>query len=539
MKNTLYYGDNLDILKNYIPSASVDLVYLDPPFNSNANYNVLFSQKDGHQSSAQIQAFEDTWQWDENAVHTFEVEVEKCGPVADALRAFHLILGDSNMMAYLTMMAPRLKELQRVLKPTGSLYLHCDPTASHYLKVILDTVFGFQSFRNDIVWKRTTAHANVGQKFGVVTDDLLFYVNSEKYTWNPLYSEYSEDHLASSYKFTETGTDRKYASRDLTASMQRASKGQLYEWHGKTPPPSRCWAYAKEQMEKFEAEGLIMYSGTGYPRLKIYLDQMPGVPLQNIWVDVPVISSQSSERMGYPTQKPLALLERIVQASSNPGDVVLDPFCGCGTAIAAAQKLGRKWIGIDITHLAIGLIKRRMEDAYGEDLEYEVIGEPTTVEGARELAEVDKYQFQWWELGLLGARPADQKKGSDHGIDGRMYFHDDSSGKTKQVILSVKGGHTNVAHVRDLVGVLEREKAEMGVLISLEDATKPMRTEAASAGFYESPWGKHPRVQVLTIEELLAGQGIDMPPIKQVNLTFKKTPRQKKDGPGQMGLLGE
>ena len=243
--------------------------------------------------------------------------------------------------------------------------------------------------------------------------------------------------------------------------------------------------------------------------------------------------------MGYPTQKPLALLERIIQASSNPGDVVLDPFCGCGTAIAAAQKLGRKWIGIDITHLAISLIKRRMEDAYGDDLEYEVIGEPTTVEGARELAEADKYQFQWWALGLVGARPADQKKGSDHGIDGRLYFHDDSIGKTKQVILSVKGGHTNVAHVRDLVGVLEREKAEMGVLISLEEATKPMRAEAASAGFYESPWGKHPRVQVLTIEELLAGQGIDMPPIKQVNLTFKKTPRQKKDGPGQMGLLGE
>jgi site-specific DNA-methyltransferase (adenine-specific) len=534
MKNTLYYGDNLDILKNYIPSASVDLVYLDPPFNSNANYNVLFSQKDGHQSSAQIQAFEDTWQWDENAVHTFEVEVEKGGPVADALRAFHLILGDSNMMAYLTMMAPRLEELHRVLKPTGSLYLHCDPTASHYLKVILDMVFGAENFRNEIVWRRSHPKGHAFTRFATSHDVIFSYSKDcKKALWNPQYKEYDKFEIEKQYSLVDEDGRKYQLTSLLNPNPNRPNL--TYEFKGVT----KVWRWTKERMLEADINGRIVVpkGGMGIPRYKRYLDEQEGIPVNDFWDDIELVSGVES--LGYPTQKPLALLERIIQASSNPGDVVLDPFCGCGTAIAAAQKLGRKWIGIDITHLAISLIKHRMEDAYGDDLEYEVIGEPTTVEGARELAEVDKYQFQWWSLGLLGARPADQKKGSDHGVDGRLYFHDDSSGKTKQVILSVKGGHTNVAHVRDLVGVLEREKAEMGVLISLEDATKPMRTEAASAGFYESPWGKHPRVQVLTIEELLAGQGIDMPPIKQVNLTFKKTPRQKKDGPGQMGLLGE
>jgi DNA modification methylase len=538
MKNTLYYGDNLDILKNYIPSASVDLVYLDPPFNSNANYNVLFSQKDGHQSSAQIQAFEDTWQWDENAVHTFEVEVEKGGPVADALRAFHLILGDSNMMAYLTMMAPRLEELHRVLKPTGSLYLHCDPTASHYLKMLLDMVFGAENFLNEIVWQRTAVKGDVHRKYGAVHDIILTYTRTSAYLYHSLFTGVNEESYKARFKFDDSDGRGPYQSAPLDSPNPRPNL--TYEYKG-YQPPEKGWRVNRELMARLDHEGKLIFPTvpSGRIRRKVYLNEQQGPKVTDVWVDISPLQGGAIERLGYPTQKPLSLLERIIQSSSNPGDVVLDPFCGCGTAIAAAQKLGRKWIGIDITHLAISLIKRRMEDAYGDDLEYEVIGEPTTVEGARELAEVDKYQFQWWALGLVGARPADQKKGSDHGIDGRLYFHDDSTGKTKQVILSVKGGHTNVAHVRDLVGVLEREKAEMGVLISLEEATKPMRAEAASAGFYESPWGKHPRVQVLTIEELLAGQGIDMPPIKQVNQTFKKTPRQKKDSPGQMGLLGE
>lgn len=293
-------------------------------------------------------------------------------------------------------------------------------------------------------------------------------------------------------------------------------------------------------MKEAYNQGLIVQLKPGaVPQYKKYLQDSKGRTITNCWTDIPQASG--NEALGYPTQKPLALLERIINASSNPGDVVLDPFCGCGTAIAAAQKLGRQWIGIDITHLAIGLIKRRMEDAFGESLRYEVIGEPTTVDDARTLAEQDKYQFQWWALGLVGARPADQKKGSDHGIDGRLYFHDDNTGKTKQVILSVKGGqHVNVSHIRDLIGVLEREKAEIGVYLSLEEASKPMRAEAAQAGFYHSEtWNRdYPRVQILTIAELLAGQGIDMPPIQQVNQTFRRARKEKSGTSGQLDLLG-
>ena len=529
--NTLYYGDNLDILQRYIKDESVDLIYLDPPFNSNATYNVLFAQKDGSQSSAQIQAFEDTWQWDENAVRTYEEEVEKGGPVADALRAFHLILGGSNMMAYLTMMAPRLMELRRVLKPTGSLYLHCDPTASHYLKVLLDMVFGAENFRNEIVWKRSVPH-NDAIKFGAQHDIILYYVKSKNYIWNRLYQPHSDNYIEKFYKYTDEN-GRKY---QLTSTTAPGGRGPSYTFLGVT----RNWRYTKENMEKLYSEGRIIQTSPGsVPRFKRYLDEQEGVTVQDIWTDINPIQAKSSELLGYPTQKPLALLERIIQASSNPGDVVLDPFCGCGTAVVAAQKLGRQWIGIDITHLAIGLVKRRLEDAFGDSLQFQVIGEPTTLEEAASLAAQDKYQFQWWALGLVGARPAEGKKGADRGIDGRLYFHDDASGKTKQVILSVKGGHVNVPQVRDLIGVVERENAQMGVFITLEEPTKPMRAEAAQAGFYHSEvWNRdYPRIQILTIAELLEGKGIDMPPMRQVSQTFKRAKKENPKAGEQMGLM--
>ena len=535
--NTLYYGDNLDILQRYIKDESVDLVYLDPPFNSNANYNVLFAQKDGAQSSAQIQAFEDTWQWDQNAIQTYTREVEKGGPVADALRAFNLILGDSNMMAYLTMMAPRLQELRRVLKSTGSLYLHCDPTASHYLKVLLDMVFGAENYRNEIIWQRTSSH-NDSKKWASVHDVIYYYSKNIKPTWNKVFTDYDQSYLDNFYNRSDTrGVYRlDHIIRSATMGLR---PNLTYEYNGFIPPFG--WRVVKEKLEKLDEENRIEWSKSGRPYLKRYLSEQKGNPIKSIITDISPISAQSAERLGYPTQKPEALLQRIINASSNPGDVVLDPFCGCGTAIAAAQKLGRNWIGIDITHLAIGLIKRRMEDAFGDALKYEVIGEPTTVDDAITLAEQDKYQFQWWALGLVGARPADQKKGADHGIDGRLYFHDDNSGKTKQVILSVKGGqHVNVSHIRDLKGVLEREKAEIGVYISLEEATKPMRAEAAEAGFYHSDtWNRdYPKVQILTIAELLDGKQIDMPPIQQVSKTFKRAKREKGKDADQLELLG-
>jgi hypothetical protein len=297
-------------------------------------------------------------------------------------------------------------------------------------------------------------------------------------------------------------------------------------------------------MARLDAEGLVWYpdSKSKRPRLKRYLDETPGVLLGNVWTDIDPINSRAAERLGYPTQKPEALLERILAASSNEGDTVLDPFCGCGTTIAVAQKLKRRWIGIDVTHLAIGLIKHRLRDAYGESVEktYKVIGEPTTLDGARQLAEEDKYQFQWWALGQVGARPVEEKKGADKGIDGRIFFHDEGAGgKTKQIILSVKGGHLKATDLRDLRGVVDREKAAIGVLISMEWTTKPMRSEAASAGFYDSAWGKHAKLQVLTVADLLAGKKIDSPPIGQTGRTFKQAPKAELKVAETGDLFGE
>lgn len=524
-ENLLYYGDNLDVLRRHVKDESVDLVYLDPPFNSNASYNVLFAAKDGHQAAAQIEAFEDTWRWDEAASRQFAETVEEGGKVADVLLAFERFLGTNDMLAYLAMMAPRLVELRRVLKRTGSLYLHCDPTASHYLKLLLDAVFGPQRFRNEIIWKRTSAHANVEQKFGAVHDTILFYVAGDNPTWNRQYAPYTEEYKEMFFDQTDE-QGRRYFRRDLTASMSHASSGQLYEWHGVRPPPSRCWAMTKENMDALEAKGRIHWPKKrgGMPRLKVYPEDAPGVPTQDIWTDIKTMHNLSTERLGFPTQKPVALLERILAASSNPGDVVLDPFCGCGTTIEAAQKMGRAWIGIDITHLATTLIKVRLRDAFGDEARYQVIGEPTTTEDAAELAESDKYQFQWWALGLVGARPVDQKKGADKGIDGRLYFHDGSQ-HTRQVIISVKGGKLKATDLQGLRGVVDREKADIGVLISFEPFTKPMKAEAATAGFYTSPWGKHARLQLLTVAEILEGKGIDYPRTAGVNRTYKQAPR--------------
>lgn len=316
----------------------------------------------------------------------------------------------------------------------------------------------------------------------------------------------------------------------------------MYEWKG-YPSPPLGWRYSKETMAKLDAEGRIWYpdSKAKRPQLRRYLDEMEGVLAGNVWTDIDPINSRAAERLGYPAQKPEALLERIVVASSNEGDVVLDPFCGCGTAIAVAQRLNRRWIGIDITHLAITLTKNRLHDAFGDQATYKVIGEPVSLPDAEALAGEDPYQFQWWALGLVGARPVEQKKGADKGIDGRLYFHDEpQGGKTKQIVLSVKAGHTNVAHVRDLRGVLEREKAEIGVLISLQEPTQPMRTEAAGAGFYKSPWGQqYPRLQILTISELLDDKRIDYPPPTQTNVTFKKARRIKGVEGEQLGLVAE
>ena len=541
-KNQLFYGDNLDVLRLHVLDESVDLVYLDPPFKSNANYNVLFAERDGTQAAAQIKAFNDTWRWDDGAARAYADVVEAGGRVSQAMQAFRTFLGESDMLAYLAMMAPRLVELRRVMKDASSLYLHCDQTSSHYLKLLLDAVFGPSNFRNEIVWKRKAGRGetnNAAIRFGVSTDSILFYAKGPATLFHRQYRKNNPGYIES--KFTNVDpSGRRYRLDNLTSPSYRPNL--IYEYKG-YKPPEKGWAVSYERMEEMDREGRIHFPADQTKRLqrKRYLDQLAGETVDTLWDDIPPINSQAQERLGYPTQKPEALLTRILSASSNEGDVVLDPFCGCGTTIAAAQALGRQWIGIDVTNLAITLIRHRLKDAYGDDIEqtYQVIGEPVSVPDAEALAASDPYQFQWWALGLVGARPAEGKKGADQGIDGRIYFHDGDTAKTKQIVISVKAGKLHAPYVRDLRGVVEREQAALGVLLTLNAPTKAMRTEAASAGFYASPWGQHPRVQILTVGELLAGKRLDAPPPRQTSLTYKRAPKALKKAGEQAGIFGD
>ena len=538
--NTLFYGDNLGILQEHIADESVDLIYLDPPFNSNRSYNVLFREESGAEAQAQITAFEDTWHWNSAAEQTHHDLVtlapEAVSRMIAALREF---IGANQMMAYLVMMAARLVELHRVLKPTGSLYLHCDPTASHYLKVVLDTIFGPQNFINEIVWKRTTTHSDA-KRWSPVSDTLLFYGKSSRFTWNPQFTAHGEDYIADKYTHDDHDGRGLYTLDNMTSPNPRPN--MMYEWKGHATPPLG-WRYSRETMAKLDAEGRIWYPATKdrRPRLKRYLLEMPGRIFDNMWTDVSPINSQAAERLGYPTQKPLALLERIISASSNPYDVVLDPFCGCGTAIAAAQKLGRRWICIDITHLSIALQKYRLQEMF-PGISFKVVGEPEDFAPARRLAEDDRYQFQWWALSLIKARPLGGrqgsktgKKGSDSGINGVITFIDDASAKPKRALVQVKSGGVKVGDIRDLVGTLEREKAAMGIFLTLEAPSRPMLGEAAAAGFYHSPGFNrdYPRVQILTVADLLNGSEVKMP---QSATIFKQAQREQ-DSAAHQGRL--
>lgn len=484
-KNKLFFGDNLDILRQHVKDESVDLIYLDPPFNSKANYNILFKEKGGEESTAQITAFEDTWHWGSESESVYhELVTKRPGQLSDFIQALRSFLGQNDMMAYLTMMAIRLVELHRVLKKTGSIYLHCDPTASHYLKIMLDAIFGYKNFRNEIIWhyKRWPAKQ---KNFQRMHDVILFYSG-----------EYKEN--------------------TFNIILEELSPGTMKRWQGK-----------KSKVEFDDGVRLVT---------QMTEEESPGRPADDVW-DIPVINSQAKERLHYPTQKPESLLERIIKASSNVGDIILDPFCGCGTTIAVAERLNRKWIGIDITHLAISLIRYRLtgtfEGAFKTTLaNYEIIGIPKDFEGAEALAKENRYQFEWWALGLIDAFPGqNKKKGADSGIDGYINFFDDRNGKAKKIIVQVKSGHVTVSQIRDLKGVIERENAVIGCFITLNEPTKPMITEAVLAGFYEPeffPGKKHPRIQIFTIKELLEGKRLDYSQLTE--LTFKKAERKVKEG---------
>lgn len=540
--NQLYYGDNLHVLRSTIAKESVDLIYLDPPFNSKRDYNLLFKSPKGHNSEASITAFLDSWHWGEQAEREFDELIHQPNTeVAEMMRALRSFLGENDMMAYLTMMANRLLEMHRVLKPTGSLYLHCDPTASHYLKIVLDAVFGKERFNTEIVWKRTTSHGNVGRTFGDCADTIFFYHKTDKYTWNQVYQPMDAEYIKD--RFTGKDPDgRLWQSVTLRNPGLRpnlhypfpASDGVTYQ------PHPNGWSCDLKRLKKYDEEKRLHFPKPGGQlRLKMYLDESPGIKLQSLWTDIPPINSQAAERLGYPTQKPLALLERILLASSNEGDVILDPFCGCGTAVDAAQKLKRHWIGIDITHLAISLIEKRLKDRYGERCKFEVIGTPGDIEAARDLALRDKYQFQWWAVSLVDAQPYQgKKKGADGGIDGLKFFHDVDKAGVRKILVSVKGGsNVGLAMVKDLITTVTHNNAEIGLFITLTPPTQPMVAEAAKAGFYTSASGeKFARLQILTIEDLLSGKARAEHPDHKPDLNFKKAKRENDGEQTEFGL---
>lgn len=546
-RNTIFHGDNLPVMRDYILDESIDLIYLDPPFNPNRSYNVLFKNESGKEAETQIQTFDDAWHWGESAEATYAELME--GPsfeVTTMIEALRQFIGANQMMAYIVMMTARLVEMRRILKPTGSIYLHCDPTASHYLKIILDTLFGAENFKNEVIWKRTSAHSSA-KRFRPVHEVLLYYTKSDDYVWNPQYTIYDAEYLDRFYRNVDKD-GRRYTSNDLTAAgVRHGSSGE--PWRGiDVTAKSAHWKFTIEHLAELDRDGRILWpaKGKGEPRYKRYLDEMRGTSLQDVITNIDPISAQAAERLGYPTQKPLALLERIIRASSNKGDVVLDPFSGCGTAIAASQKLERQWIGIDITYLAIAMHKSRLKDMYnlepGKD--YEVVGEPTDLSDAIQLAQDDQSQFQWWALSLIKARPVGSietghkkgKKGGDSGIDGIIPSVEDASGKLRQVLVQVKSGHVGSETLRNLRDVLDREHAPIGVLITLKAPSAEMQEEVLSCGFYYSEvWQqKYPAIQILTIEELLNGKQVKMPPSHGA---FKKARRLKK-GDAKQARLG-
>ena len=539
-KNQLYFGDNLDILRNNIADSSVDLIYLDPPFNSNANYNVLFQEKSGEQSTAQITAFEDTWQWIlESEIAYQEVVTNATGKLPALLQAMRQFLGTNDMMAYLTMMAQRMVELHRVLKPTGSIYLHCDPTASHYLKLLMDAVFGAENFRNEISWNRSNPKSLHKINFPNSRDVILRYSKTDKCTFKKVFTEHDSSYVDKAYRYVDDDGRRYRLLPLLNPNDNRPNL--TYEFLGVT----RVWRWTQERMQAAFDEGRVVQLKPGaVPQYKLYLDESKGKTVTNDWNDIPQASG--GEHLGYPTQKPEALLERIVRASSNDGDVVLDPFCGCGTAIAAAERLNRRWIGIDVTHIAITLIRHRLHDTFKADLRpYEVLGQPQDVASAQALAtdseNSGRYQFEWWALGLVDARPAqDRKKGADSGIDGYINFFDDNSGKAKRIVVQVKSGNVGRNQIATLKGDMEREKAEIGLFITLKPPSGPMESEAVSAGFYTPehyPDSHYPRIQILTIEDLLTGAARAEYPRLAPDATFRRAQRRGRAAGTQSTLV--
>ncbi|PXA83816.1 site-specific DNA-methyltransferase [Nostoc sp. 3335mG] len=551
MSNRLYYGDNLDVLRAHVRDESVDLVYLDPPFNSNTGYNLLFASAASSRVEASIEAFDDTWTWGEASQDAMlDIDGGTNRTLQVMMRAMHDALGDSPLMAYLAMMAVRLVELHRVLKASGSLYLHCDPTASHYLKLVLDAVFGAGNFRSEVIWKRTSAH-NSAKRWGPIHDVIFFYSKSTDYLWNRIFTDYDKSYVERYYRHTD---DRgRFRLSDLTASgVRNGESGQ--PWNGFDPTiHGRHWAIPGIIKQSFpdappdlktlgwldllDEHRHVVGSGEGegWPHFKRYLHAMEGQSPQDIIDDIHPLGQRHAERLGYPTQKPRALLERIIAASSNPGDVVLDPFCGCGTAVDAAQKLGRRWIGIDVTHIAIGMIEDRMREGY-PGIQFETIGVPRDLASAERLAADDPHQFQQWVSWQVGGYPRD-KKGGDRGIDG-WFNYLSAGGKVESGVISVKAGDSvNPTMVRDLGRVMERDKFRFGLFIMKSLPTRGMREEAALHPTIETEFGRFPALQIVTLAELMHGHRPKLPPLISPVKKATRVETRKSHQPGSQGSL--
>lgn len=516
-KNRLYYGDNLDIMQHHMKDEdeTVDLIYLDPPFNSQRNYNLIYKKLTGQPVPEQEEAFCDAWKLDaekEELARKMPLILTGYGMPDDLVQFWKAWINalrntQPHLLAYLVYMSVRLLEMRRLLKPTGSIYLHCDPTASHYIKVIMDGIFGHSNFRNEITWKRTNAKSQAFTRFASNHDVILFYTKSDKWTWNSQYTPHDPEYVEKFYKHVEPETGRRYSLDNLTNPNQNRPN-LTYEFLGVT----RVWRWTRERMEAAYQAGIVIQNKPGsVPRLKRYLDEQEGNPIDDVWTDIRPLQAHAVERLGYPTQKPIALLERIIQSSSNPGDVVFDPFAGCGTAVYAAHTLERRWIGCDVAILSVQLMRDALKKRYGlrEGQHYEMSGIPGSVEGAQELFSRDPRQFQHWSVELSGGF-ASTKHSGDLGIDGRIYF--DTNDGLKNMVLSVKGGKLNPSFVRELRGVLERDSdSKIGGFICLQKPTRGMLDEAAAAGMYEYLGTQYERLQIRTIDDLLAGRGFDTP----------------------------
>jgi len=522
--NKLYFGDNIELL-DQVPDGSVDLIYLDPPFNSQAQYNVLFQSPKEDVATAQAQAFRDTWTWGEEAEWSYKETMKLGGGTARFIDALRSALSESDMMAYLVMMAIRLQLLHRKLNKTGSLYLHCDQTASHYLKILLDGIFGPREFLNEIIWKRRVGMSSAihdSNRFGVITDTILLYSRDGEQIFHPQYNRDDPDY--------QRYVDERFTYKDETGRLFQPTSlvnpayrpNLIYPYKGFQPPPNG-WMITKEKMEQWDSEGRLYFpkSRDGRIRRKSFADELRGMPIQNLWTDIPEINSQAQERLGYPTQKPLALLQRIISTSTNKGDIILDPFCGCGTTIEAAESLDRRWIGIDIAVHAVKVIEGRlseMEKRIGRKVQFESEGMPRDFASALRMAQDNKYQFQWWANYLFNPHALrEQKKGADRGIDGELFFPNGPGRPWGRMLTSVKGGEqVGPSMVRDFARVLEREEAQLGLFICLYSPTREMAREAASVGFSEGVHGDIPKLQIVAIEEWFKGKMPLLPPLEHL-----------------------